>query len=65
MNDLLEISEAVNRIRSECMITDLKDNDMVDAYNQGIDMMAQRVLVHLNNLALKKAFGIDMFGGDK
>ena len=63
MNDLIEISEAVNRIRSECTITDLKDNDMVDAYNQGIDMLAQRVLVHINNLALKNAFGIDMFGG--
>lgn len=54
---LVRMSEKVDEIRNEVLINNETDNDLVDAYNKGVDQMTAQIKQYLNELALVHAFG--------
>ena len=54
---LVRMSEKVDEIRSTVLMENKTDNDLIDAYNKGVDQMTAQIKQYLNELALVHAFG--------
>ena len=57
MKELVELAEKINELRNLVHIDNDTNNDLVDAYNQGVDAMTNQIKSHLNDIALAMAFG--------
>ena len=56
MQKILELSEKVDEIERNVLIDNTTDNDLVEAYNQGVRAMAANIQYTLNQMALAFAF---------
>ena len=54
---LVRMSEKVDEIRGTVLLENKTDNDLIDAYNNGVDQMTAQIKQYLNELALIHAFG--------
>ena len=57
MKELVDFAEKIDELRQLVLIDNDTDNDLVDAYNQGVNAMVNQIQSHLNDIALAKAFG--------
>lgn len=57
MLDFVELYSKVKELEQKVLIENTTSNDLVDAYNQGVDAMANQLMSFINSTALEKAFG--------
>ena len=57
MEEILNLFDMVGKLREETLIENEDNNIMIESYNHGVNAMAVRLRVYLNDKALQIAFG--------
>lgn len=57
MKELVDLFDEIQKMRDDVLIENIADNDLVDAYNQGVNAMTMKLRCYLNQKALETAFG--------
>ena len=56
MKELLDLFSKIGELRDKVVIDNTTDDDLVDAYNEGVDAMANQIRGYINLLALQTVF---------
>lgn len=56
MKELLDLFSKIGELRDKVIVFNETDNDLIDAYNHGVDAMANQIRIEINMMALQKAF---------